>query len=615
MHPLQSDTTIIAVLIQEYRDGVIIGSVMRDMQIYAVHCSNTLPTASGIGGTNTFSANSCVGGPLCFDILTADSDPNDSLTLTWNQGIPGATFTVTGNPPIGTFCWTPTPADARPQPYTFTVTVKDNACPSRGVQTYSYFIEVSNMDVQLTSTPSLQCFGAHNGSAAATSSGNPPVQYVWTFPNGSIVSGTSISHLGGGNYTLNVSDNTGCVTAEYFTIAEPPQLVVGVTPTNAGCGGTLGSAQATVSGGTPTYSYLWTPGGQTAANATGLTTGLYTVKVTDDHSCTATSSANVQSNTPVDFTLTVTGATCLANDGTARVTRTGGTGSYSYKWTPDIPGDTTSSTITGLITGSYTVIATDLGTGCSETLTAIVPNLSGLSATITAYLDATCENGDDGSATVAASGGQTPYSYLWPNGDTTASTSNLSPGTHLARVEDYNGCLAYVSVTIGFLNPAPFVDLGQDTMPCIGVPYMMDAGPGLIYLWSDGSTNQTLTVSSSNVYSVTVSNASGCENSDAINVTFVTCAVSNPSTANRSGVVNIYPNPVHNELTVNVSKIKDTDVTLTLTDILGNKLFFSNESANYGYSKKIDIHALPAGIYLMKVEYNGEVNTSRIIKQ
>ena len=619
MNPTQPEVAVVAVLVEEYRNGVIIGTVMRDMQLYIVPCTNTLPTVTGINGGNIYITNSCVGGQICFDVISNDTDPNQVLTMLWNHGIPGATFDTVGSPnPVGHFCWTPTPADARPQPYQFSVIIRDDACPSNGVQIFSYSITVTNLDVQVTATPILQCPGSNNGIASATAVGVQPLQYLWTLPDLTTRTSTAITNLEGGPYTVTVTDASGCSGTEQFTIQEPAAIAITITPTNAGCGGSTGSASAAVTGGTPTYDYFWTPGGQTTAIATGLTTNTYTVRVTDDNNCTATASTTIQSNAAVNFTLHLNGATCVANDGSASVTHTGGVGPYSYVWTPDIPGNTTSSTITGLITGSYSVVATDLGTGCLETLSGIVPNLAGINATISSFSDASCESSEDGSATVVASGGQPPYLFLWPNGDTTATTNHLGVGTFIARVEDYNGCLAYQTVTINFVNPSPFVNLGLDTMPCTGVPYLMNAGGGFTtYLWNDNSTNSTLTVSTSGVYSVLVTNSNGCQAMDAIEVTFVTCSGGGTSTfpIGIASPVKVYPNPANSEINININRLRNTDVTVTVTNILGSQIFFSKEKSEFSYDKKVDVHTLPAGIYLIKVEYNNEISTTRIIKQ
>ncbi|HRH66907.1 MAG TPA: T9SS type A sorting domain-containing protein, partial [Bacteroidia bacterium] len=618
MHPTQSEIGVIAILVQEWRNGVLIGSVMRDMQIYTVQCSNTLPSATGINGTTDFSTTSCIGGQLCFDIITADVDPGDTLTMTWNQAIAGASFTTTTGPrPVGHFCWTPTPADARPQPYTFTVTVRDNACPSNGVQTYSYSIVVSNMSISVTSSPSVACHGDHNGTASASTTGNPPLSFVWTTPSGELFT-PSISHLYAGNYSVNIIDANGCVGTEYFTITEPSAIVLSLTSVDAGCGSQFGEATVSPTGGTGAYTYLWNDAAaQTTANATGLSTGTYDVVVTDANGCHASGSVSVNGGLPVSATISSTPATCVANDGSVTVVVTGGSGNFTFNWTPNVSSGTSA---TGLVAGPYAVDVIDNQTGCVINLSTIVNNSAGVTATISSSTDATCQNGEDGTACVVGAGGTPPYSYEWmPNGDTTDCVSNLSPGTYTVRVTDYTGCNAYASVTIGYTNASPVVDLGQDTVGCIGTTITLDAGAGFSsYLWSDNSTAQTLDVTVDGIYSVLVSNAAGCENFDAINVSFITCQSQRPGTQHENGqsrTVSISPNPGHGNVVLSIAKIKNTNVVVTISDILGNKVFSSQETANYNFNKTIDIQQLPAGVYMVKVEYADEVNTIRLVKE
>ncbi|MBL0136924.1 MAG: T9SS type A sorting domain-containing protein [Bacteroidetes bacterium] len=617
MHPTQSEIGVIAILVQEWRNGVLIGSVMRDMQIYTVQCNNTLPSATGINGTTDFTTTSCIGGQLCFDVISADTDPNDTLTMTWNQAIAGATFTTTAGPrPVGHFCWAPTPADARPQPYTFTVTVRDNACPSNGVQTYSYSITVSNMSVAVTSTPSVACHGDHNGSASGTATGNLPLSYVWTTPSGELFT-PSISHLSAGNYSVNITDANGCVGTEYFTIAEPAPISLTLSSVDAGCGSLFGEASVAAAGGTGAYSYLWNDANaQTTATATALTTGNYSVVVTDANGCHAGGSVDVLGGLPVSATISSTPATCVANDGSVTVVVTGGSGDFNFAWTPNVSSTSSASNLTA---GAYDVVVTDNQTGCIINLTSIVNNSSGITASITGATDATCQNGEDGTACVVGSGGIAPYTYDWmPNGDTTDCVSNLSPGTYTVRVTDYTGCSAYASVTIGYINASPAVELGPDTVGCIGTTITLDAGAGYAsYLWSDNSTGQTLDVSADGIYSVLVTNAAGCENFDAVNVTFISCQTQRPVIhhANNTQSFTLSPNPAHGNVVIGIAKIRNTDVTVTISDIIGNKVFMSKETADYNFNKTIDIHELPAGVYMVKVEYADQVTTTRLIKE
>ena len=617
MHPTQSEIGVVAILVQEWRNGVLIGSVMRDMQIYTVQCNNTLPSATGINGTTDFSTTSCIGGQLCFDVITADVDPNDTLTMTWNQAIQGATFTTTTGPrPVGHFCWTPTPADARPQPYTFTVTVRDNACPSNGVQTYSYSIVVSNMTVSLTSTPSVACSGDHNGSASAQATGNNPLSYVWTTPSGELFT-PSISHLSAGNYSVDITDANGCVGTQYFTITEPAPIVLSLTSVDAGCGSLFGEATVSPTGGTGAYSYLWNDANaQTTSTATGLGTGNYSVMVTDANNCHASGSVDVNGGLPVTATISSTPATCLATDGSVTVVVSGGSGDFTYSWTPNV---SAGASATGLTAGVYDVVVTDNITGCVIPLSTIVNNTSGITASISSSTDATCQNSEDGTACVVGSGGLLPYTYAWmPNGDTTNCVSNLSPGTYSVMVTDYTGCSAYASVTIGYANAAPVVDLGPDSVACIGTTVTLDAGAGFSsYLWSDNSTSQTLDVTADGIYSVLVTNAAGCENFDAINVTFISCQGQRPVKhhTNLTQAVSLSPNPARDNVILAIAKIRNTDVTVTISDILGNKVMMTTETADYNFNKTIDVHTLPAGVYMVKVEYADQVNTIRLVKE
>ncbi|REJ83554.1 MAG: T9SS C-terminal target domain-containing protein [Bacteroidetes bacterium] len=615
LRPTATEVGVIAVLVLEYRNGVLIGSVMRDIQVYTTACSNTLPALSGINATNDFSISSC-GGAICFDIFSNDADPGDTLTMTWNNGIPAATFTVTGSPiPTGHFCWTPQPSDARAQPYVFIVTIRDNACPSPGVRSYAFSIQVSSLSMTVTHSPSVSCFGSHNGTASVSAQGTG-LQYTWTGPNGLELFTPSISHLRGGVYTVNVVDASGCVGQQTITIAEPAPVSVSVTGVNPGCNTTLGSATAVASGGTPGYTYTWS-NSQTGPNLNNVASGTYNVSVRDSRNCLGTGSVTLTGGIPISVTMTSTPATCVANNGTATVNVTGGSGNIQYNWTPNV---STTSTATGLITGSYACEVVDLTTNCVVNVSTIVQNNAGISATITQQSDATCASSEDGSATVMATGGTPPYSYLWPNGDTTASVNNLAPGTYLAMVEDYLGCRAFASVTIGSMFPAPNVNLGPDTTICIGSTLLLNAGAGFSsYLWSDNSTNQSLLVSTPGTYSVLVTDANGCQNFDAIVVNFITCQRSRPAGTQVGTVTNhafsVYPNPARDQVQVSIAQIKKTKVNIRVTDLLGNRLISSSENAEYSYNKNINISGLAAGIYIVRVEYGNEVQTVRIVKE
>jgi hypothetical protein len=83
-----------AIRVNEYRNGVLIGCVVRDMQFTIIQCQNNLPTASGVGGSNNYTLTIPACSDTCFNITSADLDAADNVSMTWNSGIPGATFPV-----------------------------------------------------------------------------------------------------------------------------------------------------------------------------------------------------------------------------------------------------------------------------------------------------------------------------------------------------------------------------------------------------------------------------------------------------------------------------------------------------------------------------------------
>ncbi|MBP9924126.1 MAG: hypothetical protein KBF92_09870, partial [Bacteroidia bacterium] len=119
MNPtVNGEIGVCAIIVREYRNGVLIGSAIRDMQFLTRICNpNFLPTASGINGTGSFEVTVCPGANINFTISSADPNPADTIVMSWNNSISAATFnTVGAKLPVGTFNWTPTLADARTQP-------------------------------------------------------------------------------------------------------------------------------------------------------------------------------------------------------------------------------------------------------------------------------------------------------------------------------------------------------------------------------------------------------------------------------------------------------------------------------------------------------------------
>jgi hypothetical protein len=142
-------------------------------------------------------------------------------------------------------------------------------------------------------------------------------------------------------------------------------------------------------------------------------------------------------------TATGTDVSCNGgNNGTATATATGNLVPVTYLWSN---GATTAS-ITGLTAGTYTVTVTETPT-CTAVAAYTVTEPLAMDAACS-KTDATTIGGADGTASVIATGGTAPYTYLWSNGQTTASITGLTAGTYTVTVTDLNGCTANCMVTV-----------------------------------------------------------------------------------------------------------------------------------------------------------------------
>ncbi len=352
-----------------------------------------------------------------------------------------AVVSVTGGTTPYTYAWDNGETTANPVllpdgPNFLTVT-DGNGC----TDTLTVFIaEPSAVVIQLTGTD-ISCNAGNDGTITTTASGGTqPYTFTWSSP---LAVGQDPVGLTAGTYDLTLTDANGCQFFDNITLTEPSAVTVAVTPTDATCFGQFnGSATALGAGGTPPYNYVWS-NSVIGATTSGLPAGSHSVTITDDNGCQASTSFQINEPTellPTGFPVTIPSCNG-ASDGVAGVEMTGGVTPYTYQWDASTGGQT-GQFATGLPAGLYEVIITDAN-GCQfpNPLPVLVTEPDSLLATATS-LNITCNGQADGSTTVVATGGTSPYTYLWddPLAQTTATATGLDIGTYNVLVTDANGC-------------------------------------------------------------------------------------------------------------------------------------------------------------------------------
>jgi gliding motility-associated-like protein len=236
--------------------------------------------------------------------------------------------------------------------------------------------QVTTLNIFISALP--DTCGNHNGSAAAiVTGGTPGYLYNWN-PSGQITQ--TATGLATGVYTVTITDTNGCAQFQTVNVTQIPGPTATITSLPDTCGNSNGSAIVNATGGTPGYSYQWNPSGQTAATATGLSPGIYTVTVTDTFGCTQVQTVNVTQIPGPTVIVSSSPDTCGKNNGSAAVTVSGGTPGYSYYWNPT---GQTGQTATGLAPGTYTVTVTDTN-GCLQVQSALIGMINQINAAITA---------------------------------------------------------------------------------------------------------------------------------------------------------------------------------------------------------------------------------------
>ena len=397
-------------------------------------------------------------------VLTICSGSNTTLTATAGTSYQWSTGATTQSVSVGTS-----------NVYTVTVTYSGGCTATASVNVTAN----TNPVPSITGNNSI-CQGQSSTISAGSYSG-----YSWS--TGATTSSININTAG--SYSVTVTDANGCTGTATFNLAvnaNPTPTITGVTSFCAGGNSTLNA------GGGYT-NYLWS-GGATTQTINVTTGGNYAVTVTKAAGCTATTSKVITVNALPVPSVTGTLAFCAGKNTTLTVP-----GSYaSYQWS----NGATTSNITVNTASTFTVTVTDANgcTGSKSATTTInanpVPSITGNNSI--------CQ----GQSSTINAGSYSGYS--WSTGATTSSININTAGNYSVTVTDANGCTGTATFNLAVnANPTPAIT--GITSFCAGGNSTLNAGSGYTnYLWSGGATTQTINVTTSGNYIVTVTNAAGC---------------------------------------------------------------------------------------------------------
>lgn len=485
---LSNDTIVVTPGVGTWNYSVVIVTNGNQFvgNIYTTLTVNQIPTATAIGGA--FCENSTIsltgGGGVSYNW----SGPNGFSSSLQNPTITQATLAANGTYSLvvsnsfGCSDTTTTQVVVNPLP-TPTITVSPNDTVCLGTQ------------VALFATGGVSYSWSVGGNGPST---------TWTpTTTGNLVP------------SVFVTDGNGCSALEFLPMVVNPAPAVTAVATPVTCfGGSNASITTNVSGGS-SFSYLWS-NGATTPFVSGLPIGNYSVTVTNNFGCLATTTAVVtEPLAAVTASTTVTNVSCFGGtNGMITVNAFGGTGTYQYRigngpWVNN-------NVFSGLSTGNYTIMVRDAN-NCQFTLPVV--NISGPAALTTNANggSVTCNGDNNGTAVVSVVGGTLPYSYQWSNGGQGDSLVGLSAGMYIVTVTDANNCTVIDTAVVSQPAPVTFT-FNQTNVQCNGqatgsitasaaggtTPYQYRLNNGI---WTSANTFSGLTAGS---YSISVRDTNQC---------------------------------------------------------------------------------------------------------
>jgi HYR domain/Secretion system C-terminal sorting domain/SprB repeat len=391
--------------------------------------------------------------------------------------------------------------------YTLLVSNSSTGCTNTAMATVAQSPPVT---AEISAQNNALCFGSSSGSATAAGlGGNGIFSYAWS--NGGTLA--TNPNLSAGVYLVTLTDGENCTAAASVTIAQPDILLANITVGHQSLSGVNdGSVSTNPSGGMAGYTYLWS-NGATTQNISNLPPGNYSVSITDANGCVVVRTVTVNAfDCALSVSISGQNASCFDDaNGSATVSHTGGAEPLTFQWS----NGGTSQTVTGLGAGTYTVNITDAN-NCPASLDIEILEPTQLFGNASATHE-TFAGGNNGTASANPTGGTAPYSYLWSNGATTPSISNLAPGAYTVEVTDQNGCAVVRTVVVNAFSCAVSATNTVSHVNCPGgnsgaiVLALVGGTAPFTYSWSNGANTSSISNLAGGTYTATIVDANQCQ--------------------------------------------------------------------------------------------------------
>ena len=609
MNATQNQVSVIAMKITEYRNGVKIGSVTRDIQIIVLACSTTPPILTGFNGLPQNVTNStplddslhfCATGTNALNVtIEAPLGSSNNKSMSWS-GIVGtnAAFTVANNNssnPIGTLSWTPQYIDVVNSPYTFSVVVEDDACPVNNLFTYTYTISLSSaldFDV-ISSTISPSCAGYSDASINLVVAGTTgQVTYTWSSPSGFTSSNQNINLIASGLYYVDITDDAGCTISDTVEIQDPPSLTIVPNVDSVSCiGSNDGAISIVVTPNSSNLTYNWLgPNGfsSTNQNINFLYSGIYDLIITDVSGCVYDYQIILPSADPFNVSFNIDSISCYnENDGAIDLILSVNSSLLTFNWVSQNGFTSINEDIDSLYSGTYLITINDQN-GCAFVDTVILNNPDPISSesNITSC-DNYIWNNNNYNTT-----GTYSFSTVSSNGCDSTSIINLVINNSTSSTENKTVCDEYewngtTYTTSGIYTFTTSNIYGCDSVATLNLnvnsstfsnTYVNDCKP---FIWNN------TTYDSSGIYTFNTVNSAGCDSIATINlnITSYDISLATPICVGDSSALSVKIfNPLSNTYNITIndnfnaySFVVDSFGLLKTTN---NLIYFSPQSTN-----------------------------------